>query len=61
MMKAIEATSGVALQKLIFDEWENAIEHAGDDGYMRYEYHVKALDPDVYKKALAYARIMGWA
>ena len=58
--KAIRATEGDALQMLLHDEWMKEVDASDDEGFYAFQHWVQRRYPAVYKKALAYARVVGW-
>jgi hypothetical protein len=57
--KAIRATEGDALHMLLHKEWMKEVNETDDEGYYAFQHWVQIRYPAVYKKALAYARVMG--
>lgn len=58
--KAIIQTEGAAMYKLLYDEWHEAYMASEHDDFMAFQHYVQRKYPAVYKKALAYGRVMGW-
>ena len=58
--KVIRHTEGDAFAELIYKEWMDTVDDNDAEGYYAYQHWVQIYYPAVYKKALAYARVMGW-
>lgn len=58
--KAIIQTEGAAFYKAIYDEWYEAYMASDTEDFMAFQHYVQINHKDVYKKALAYGRLMGW-
>ena len=58
--KAIRDTHGDAFTERIYKEWVDKVDDADAQAYYAYQHWVQIYHKDVYKKALAYARVMGW-
>lgn len=57
--KAIRQTEGDAFATIIYEEWMKEVDDADAEGYYAYQHWVQIRYPAVYKKALAYARVVG--
>lgn len=58
--KAIIQTEGAAMYKLLYDEWLEAYMASEHEDFISFQHYVQRNYPDIYKKALAYARVAGW-
>ena len=57
---AIRDVEGLALYQFIYDEWREAYMASEHEDFMAFQHYVQRKYPDVYRKALAYWRLMGW-
>jgi hypothetical protein len=58
--KAIIKVEGPAMHKLIYDEWYHLYLNSETEDFMAFQHYVQRQYPDIYKRCLAYARLMGW-
>ena len=58
--RVIRQTEGDEFAERIYKEWMDTVDDNDAEGYFAYQHWVQIYHKDVYKKALAYARVMGW-
>jgi hypothetical protein len=58
--RAIVAVYDKATYNILYDEWHKAYMSSEHEDFMAFQHYVQVNHKEVYKKTLAYARLMGW-